>query len=103
MAFSKSGLFPQKTRSVAALCKALSHPARILIVHDILKRSQIRPSEMKDRMGLAQSTIAQHFKILRDQSIIELQEEFPHTNYRLHESLSDQETKLIKYIVALSD
>lgn len=60
---------PKDYTDISAILKALSHPARIEII-DRLKRNGCNVSEVQKNLGLPQSTISQHLKILKNAGII---------------------------------
>lgn len=55
---------------LARIFKALSHPARIAIVDNLLKNDSLNSKELSSKIDLAQSTISEHLKILYDAGII---------------------------------
>lgn len=55
---------------LARIFKALSHPARIAIVDNLLKNDSLNSKELCSKIDLAQSTISEHLKILYDAGII---------------------------------
>lgn len=59
-----------KYEEVAALLKALGHPARLCIVHGLLE-GPCNVGTIKDCLGLPQSTISQHLMVLRAAGIVE--------------------------------
>lgn len=64
---SRPGEDPQR---LALLAKALGHPARIGIVRLLQANTSCAGSDIVDRIGLAQSTIAEHLRILRAAGIV---------------------------------
>lgn len=55
---------------LARIFKALSHPARVAIVDNLLKNDSLNSKELCSKIDLAQSTISEHLKILYDAGII---------------------------------
>ena len=55
---------------LAAITKALGHPARIHIVRVLLEKQSCIGSDVVDEIGLAQSTASEHLRILRATGII---------------------------------
>jgi len=70
MAFHKKGEFSLKEQSLAAIAKALSHPARIAILNVLAKKNQCICNEIVEVLPLAQSTVSQHLKELRNAGLI---------------------------------
>lgn len=55
---------------LAALAKAIGHPARVAILRFLARRSSCVCGEIVDQLPLAQSTVSQHLKVLRDAELI---------------------------------
>ena len=55
---------------LAVLAKALGHPARVKIVRILLRRNACICGDIVDELPLAQSTVSQHLKVLKDAGII---------------------------------
>ena len=56
---------------LAALAKALGHPARIAIVRLLCRRNSCVCGDIVDELPLAQSTVSQHLKILKEVDLIQ--------------------------------
>ena len=54
-----------------ARLKAMSHPTRLRIL-DHLRRSGCCVSDLEKRLGLRQSNVSQHLRILRDQDLVRM-------------------------------
>lgn len=54
----------------AALFRALGNPARIRIVGELAERQACVTGDLVDVLPLAQSTVSQHLKVLKDAGII---------------------------------
>jgi DNA-binding transcriptional ArsR family regulator len=75
--------------SLAAIAKALGHPARIRIVRLLLERRTCIGGDIVDEIGLAQSTVSEHLRILKEAGIIQGEIERPRVCYALRpESLA---------------
>jgi ArsR family transcriptional regulator len=68
---------------LAQLSKALGHPARIQIVRLLARRESCICGEIADEFPLAQSTISQHLKILKEAGVIRGEVDGPRTCYCL--------------------
>jgi len=55
---------------LANLAWALAHPVRVRIVRILLEREACICGEIVDKIPLAQSTVSQHLKILKESGII---------------------------------
>lgn len=71
MAINKKEEFGAKEQSLAAFAKAISHPARIAILHVLAKRNECICGEIVDVLPLAQSTVSQHLKELKQAGLID--------------------------------
>ena len=56
---------------LARLAWALAHPARVRLVRLLLARKTCVCGELVEAMPLAQSTVSQHLKILREAGLIQ--------------------------------
>lgn len=70
MAQNHSDKFSPHDVSVARMCKALSHPARIAIMRILAERNSCVCGELVTTLPLAQATISQHLKELKDAGLI---------------------------------
>jgi ArsR family transcriptional regulator, arsenate/arsenite/antimonite-responsive transcriptional repressor len=71
MAIHKKEEFTQKEQDLANFAKALSHPARIAILSLLAKRNECICGEIVDVLPLAQSTVSQHLKELKNAGLID--------------------------------
>lgn len=70
MAVHKKAAFATDEQELAALAKALSHPARIAILKELAKRQSCVCGEIVEVIPLAQSTVSQHLKELLNAGLI---------------------------------
>ncbi|MBI1782470.1 MAG: winged helix-turn-helix transcriptional regulator [Sphingobacteriales bacterium] len=70
MAFHKKDEFMQKEQDLAAFAKAMSHPARIAILKVLAQHNECICGEIVDVLPLAQSTVSQHLKELKNAGLI---------------------------------
>ncbi len=68
---------------VAALAKALAHPARVRIVAFLLSRAGCIGGDIVDEVGLAQSTVSEHLRILKASGLVVGAIEHPRICYSL--------------------
>ena len=69
--------------SIARMAKALGHPARLAILRTLAQRTCVC-GEIVEGMPLAQSTVSQHLKVLKDAGWITGAIDGPHTCYALN-------------------
>ena len=70
MGITKSQKFTEEQNSLAQIAKVLGHPARIAILEHIVKSRACICNDLVDEIGLAQATISQHLKELKNLGII---------------------------------
>lgn len=70
MAFHKKEEFGKKEQELADFSKALSHPARIAILKVLAQKNECICGEIVDVLPLAQSTVSQHLKELKNAGLI---------------------------------
>ena len=71
MGISKTEHFTEEQNEVAKLMKALAHPARIAITQYPLSIDTCICNDIVDELPLAQPTISQHLKELKNAEIIQ--------------------------------
>jgi ArsR family transcriptional regulator, arsenate/arsenite/antimonite-responsive transcriptional repressor len=69
---------------LAAIAKALGHPARIHIVRLLLEKRSCIGCDIVDEVGLAQSTVSEHLRILKAAGVISGEIERPRVCYSLN-------------------
>lgn len=69
---------------IAALAKAFAHPARIHIIRVLLARQSCIGCDIVDEVGLAQSTVSEHLRILKAAGVIAGEIERPRICYSLN-------------------
>jgi ArsR family transcriptional regulator, arsenate/arsenite/antimonite-responsive transcriptional repressor len=70
MGASKKEIFSTYQNQIACIAKALGHPARIAIVEYLLKVEGCICSDIVDNIQLAQPTVSQHLRELKEAGII---------------------------------
>ena len=71
MGASKTDLFSKKQNELANMAKAIAHPARIAILQQLIKTNACVCGDLVDDLGLAQPTISQHLKELKNAGLIQ--------------------------------
>lgn len=71
MGITKEKLFTPQQNALAAIAKALAHPARIAILEHLFEQETCVCGGLVDKIGLAQATISQHLRELKTQGIIQ--------------------------------
>jgi ArsR family transcriptional regulator, arsenate/arsenite/antimonite-responsive transcriptional repressor len=70
MGASKTELFTIEQNGLAAIAKALGHPARIAIIEYLIKHNNCICGDLVNELPLAQPTVSQHLKELKLAGII---------------------------------
>ena len=68
---TKTDLFTQAQNQIATAAKAFDHPARVAIIQYLLKSNACINGDLVQELGLAQATISQHLRELKDIGIIQ--------------------------------
>lgn len=71
MATPKTEAFTTKEQNLAAFAKALSHPARIAILKILAEQNECICGKIVEVLPLAQSTVSQHLKELKNAGLID--------------------------------
>ena len=70
MGTTKTNLFDDEVNEIALLIKALAHPARISIVNYLIRTENCICNDIVAELSLAQPTVSQHLKELKNAGII---------------------------------
>jgi predicted transcriptional regulator len=71
MGTTKTDLFTKKQNEMAAMAKAIAHPARIAILQQLARTNACICGDLVNELGLAQATISQHLKELKNVGLIQ--------------------------------
>ena len=81
MGVTRTDLYTDKQNELAMAAKAIAHPARIAIIDYLLKTNACITGDLVNEIGLAQATISQHLRELKDIGIIKGTIEGSRINY----------------------
>lgn len=70
MGVTKTALFSEAQNAIAIAARAFSHPARVAIIQHLLQANTCINGDLVLELGLAQATISQHLRELKDIGII---------------------------------
>lgn len=70
MGATKTNHYTEQQNELAILIKALGHPARIAIINHILKVNSCICGDIVNELPLAQPTVSQHLKELKNAGLI---------------------------------
>ena len=81
MGLSKTEEFTKSQNEIAALAKALGHPARIAILQFLAEQKSCMCGDIVNELPLSQSTVSQHLKELKKVGLIKGDIEGPSVCY----------------------
>lgn len=67
---ASSPALTRRDEQLALLAKAVAHPARVRILRLLLAREACYCGQLVDELPLAQATVSQHLKVLKDAGVI---------------------------------
>lgn len=100
MGVTKTEQFTEKQNRTANLLKALAHPARVAIVEHLMKAKTCICGDLVGELSLAQPTISQHLKELKNAGIIQATVEGTSVCYCLKE---ENITELYDFLKQISE
>ncbi len=104
MAYSKAEEFKLGDQTLADFAKAIAHPARIMILRTLANRKECICGELVDVLPLAQSTVSQHLRALREAGLIAGEIEGPRSCYCLDpKAIQKFGTLLNTFVAGLRD
>ena len=72
---------PEADEELAVLAKAIGHPARVQILRILERRTTCVCGDIVEELPLAQSTVSQHLKVLKDAGLIRGEVDGPRVCY----------------------
>ena len=72
---------PEADEELALLTKALGNPARVQIVRLLVRKNACICGDIVDELPLAQSTVSQHLKVLKDAGLVRGSVDGPRIDY----------------------
>jgi ArsR family transcriptional regulator, arsenate/arsenite/antimonite-responsive transcriptional repressor len=66
---------------LAVLAKAIAHPARVQIIRILIRKTTCLCGDIVDELPLAQSTVSQHLKVLKEAGLIRGEVDGPRVCY----------------------
>ncbi|KPJ99605.1 MAG: hypothetical protein AMJ60_04525 [Desulfobacterales bacterium SG8_35] len=85
----------QETELFAAMCKALGHPTRVMIINYLKNIDRCLCGDIVELLPLAQSTVSQHLKCLKEAGLIKGEVEGPKTCYCLDKTMLEKFTLMV--------
>ena len=100
MGATKTEHFTDKQNAIATLAKALGHPARVAIIDYLLRVDACICGDIVNELPLAQPTVSQHLKELKNAGLIKGSIEGNAICYCIDESAL---SKLQRYFATISE
>jgi ArsR family transcriptional regulator len=72
---------PEADEELARLAKAIGHPARVRILRMLSRKEARVCSQIVGELPLAQSTVSEHLRILKDAALIRSNQDGPRIGY----------------------
>ncbi|WLD12848.1 ArsR/SmtB family transcription factor [Planctellipticum variicoloris] len=85
----------ERDEDLARLAWAVAHPARVRIVRLLLSRTSCVCGEIVDQLPLAQSTVSQHLKILKEAGLVQGEIDGPKVCYCINPAALNELKQLI--------
>lgn len=95
--------FDETSVRLAGYAKALAHPARLEILRILVDRRSCVCGEVVEVLPLAQATVSQHLKALKEAGLVQGEVDGPRVCYCVNEeALERLGTELLAYVRSLS-
>ncbi|MFD0761909.1 ArsR/SmtB family transcription factor [Lutibacter aestuarii] len=94
MGVTKKEKFNQEQNEIATVAKVFAHPARIAIIQQLFKLNACVCGDLVNEIGLAQPTISQHLKELKNLGIIKGEVEGTSVCYCINDEVWNKTKKL---------
>ncbi|WP_413466673.1 ArsR/SmtB family transcription factor [Photobacterium sp.] len=85
-------------QAIAAAAKALSHPARIRILRILARQQGCLNSDLVGELGLAQSTVSEHLRILREAGFVIAEPKPPRTCFTINADKLNEFRSMLTYL-----
>src|ERR1700709_1401552 len=95
MGLTKTEEFTRTQNELAAITKALAHPARIAILQFLVKTKSCICGDIVDELPLSQSTVSQHLKELKNAGLIKGNIDGPSVCYCIDEKAWNKAKKSV--------
>ena len=86
---------PNELEPVAEVVRALAHPVRLQIVHQIIKKSSLNVSELQRYLAIPQSTVSQHLGRLKLHKFVAYERKGLEVFYRADDEKVKQTLKVL--------
>ena len=80
---------------LGGLCRALGNPVRVQMMRLLMDKGSLICREMVDALPLAQSTVSQHLKVLKEADLVVGEPDGPRRSYRINPRQLDRFKHLV--------
>lgn len=101
MGVTKSEMFSSTQNELSKWAKVLAHPARIAILQYLFKQNSCICGELVTEIGLAQATISQHLRELKEADLIKGNIEGTSVCYCINETKWNEMSQGLKTLLNL--
>ena len=100
----RAGAVPPDDRDIelARLAKALGHPARVAIVRMLLEENRCLCGGIVERLPLAQATVSQHLKVLKEAGLVMGELDPPRVCYCINRGMVERIGQLLELLLERS-
>ena len=99
MGLTKTEMFSDLQNDISLIAKAIGHPARVAILQHLFRINTCVCGDLVNEIGLAQPTISQHLKELKQLGLIKGQVEGTSVCYCIHiENWTKMKDKIIQFL-----
>ncbi|MCB9791149.1 MAG: winged helix-turn-helix transcriptional regulator [Alphaproteobacteria bacterium] len=85
-------------QELGALCRALGNPVRVQMLRLLMENGSLICREMVEALPLAQSTVSQHLKVLREADLVVGISDGPRRSYRVNDQRLDRFKDLVNVL-----
>ncbi|MCP1727418.1 DNA-binding transcriptional ArsR family regulator [Natronospira proteinivora] len=79
-----------RDEQLAAMARALGNPARVRLLRYIASQDECISGELVDYIGLAQSTVSEHLRILKEAGLVVAEPRPPRTCFKANRDALDR-------------
>lgn len=87
-----------KELALAAAAKAIAHPARVRILRILTRQQGCLNSDLVGELGLAQSTVSEHLRILKAAGFVTAEQQPPRTCFSVNPQKLEEFRTLLGYL-----
>ena len=86
---------PNELERVSEVLRALEHPVRLQIVHQLVKKTSLNVTELQHSLDMPQSTVSQHLGRLKLHKVVAYERQGLEVFYRVDDEKVKQTLKIL--------